>query len=121
LPAIVDVDDRLGGGPHGVMGFEKPHGGPLLQPALDDLTADARRSPEARDSGWRLLGGEHSYRATGLVGWWLLERLAIVLSLLTAYRAFRLSMRPWPAVGATTAAALILLGWLFVRSLSHLE
>ena len=81
LRAVLDVDDRLGWpGSGGVIGYEEPNGGPLLQPGIDALKADANRSPEAGEPGWTLLGGEHGYRARGLDGWWLLLRLTIVVS-----------------------------------------
>ena len=57
LRAVLDVDDRLGWpGSGGVIGYEEPKGGRLLQPAIDELKADARRSPEAGEPGWTLLG-----------------------------------------------------------------
>src|SRR5215203_5705957 len=47
---VFDTEDQrlYGAGRAGVVGYESPHGGPLLQPALDDLKADARASSEAR-------------------------------------------------------------------------
>lgn len=122
LRAALDVDDRLVWSEgSGVIGYDEPSGGPLLQPAINELKVDARLSPEARDPGWELLGGEDGYRARGLDAWWLLLRLAVVASLLAAFRAFRLFLRPWPALALTSVAALAGLVWLIVRDLSGLE
>jgi hypothetical protein len=122
LRAVLDVDDRLGWGESGgVVGYEEPHGGPLLQPAIDELKADARRSPEAAEPGWTLLGGEHGYRARGLDAWWLLLRLTIVVSILTSFRVSRLFLRPWPAVAVTAVGTFAVLVWIVVRALSGLE
>jgi hypothetical protein len=54
LALLVDTEDKRlqWAGPGGVIGYESPHGGPLLQPAFDDLKAEARTSPEARNPGW---------------------------------------------------------------------
>ncbi len=105
----------------GVIGYEEPSGGRLLQPSIDELRDDARASPEAADPGWELLGGEHGFRARGLVGWQLLQPVIAGLALLTTYRTFRLFLRPTVAVSVTTAATLVVLVWLFLRALSGLE
>ena len=60
---VLDMEDndRLQWpGRAGVIGYESPHGGPLLQPVLDDLKAKAKRSPEARDPGWTLSGEDYT-------------------------------------------------------------
>ncbi len=122
LRAVLDVDDRLGWpGSGGVIGHEEPNGGPLLQPAIDELKADARRSPEANEPGWTLLGGEHGYRARGLDGWWLLLRLTVVVSILTAFRVSRLFLRPWPAVVLTAVGTFVVFAWILLQGLSGLE
>lgn len=121
LRAAIGVDEALDWSDGGVIGYEEPNGGALLQPAIDELKAAARLSPEAQDPGWELVGGEHGYRARGLDAWWLLLRLAVVASILAGYRAFRLLLRPWPAVALTAVAALGGLVWLIVRGLSGLE
>ena len=71
----IDTAGRLDWpGGAGTIGYESPHGGPLLQPTLDDLKAAARRSPEARNPTWQL-SGEDYYAARGLGGWgWLSGR-----------------------------------------------
>jgi hypothetical protein len=121
LRAVLNVNDALVWSEgNGVIGYELPNGGPLLQPAIDELKADARLSPEAKEPGWALLGGEYGYRARGLDGWWLLQRLAVVASLLTAFRASRLFLPPWPAVALTAVATFGVLVWLFVQGLSGL-
>ncbi len=120
--AVLSVNDAVVWAEgNGVIAYEEPNGGLLLQPAIDELKADARRSPEAREPGWELLGGEHGYRARGLDAWWLLQRLVAVASLLTAYRVFRLFLRPWPAVALTAIATFVVLVWLFLQGLSGLE
>jgi hypothetical protein len=122
LRAVLSVNDAVVGAEgKGVIGYEEPNGGLLLQPAIDALKADARRSPEAREPGWELLGGEHGYRARGLDGWWLLQRLVAVVSLLTAYRVFRLLLPPWGAAALTAIAAFVVLVWLFLQGLSGLQ
>jgi hypothetical protein len=122
LRAVLHVDDRLSWpGSGGVIGYEEPNGGPLLQSAIDELKADARRSPEAGERGWTLLGGEHGYRARGLDGWWVLLRLTIVVSILTAFRVSRLFLRPWPAAALTAVGAVGVLVWILLQSFSGLE
>jgi hypothetical protein len=122
LRAALDVDDRLGWpGSGGVIGYEEPKGGPLLQPAIDELKADARRSPEAGEPGWTLLGDEYGYRARGLDGWWLLLRLTIVVSVLTAFRVSRLFLRPWPAFVLTAVGTFGVFVWILLRAFSGLE
>jgi hypothetical protein len=122
LRAVLSVTDAVVWSEgNGVIGYEEPNGGLLLQPAIDELKADARRSPEAREPGWELLGGEHGYRARGLPGWWLLQRLVVFVSLLTAYRVFRLFLRPWRAVALTATAAFVVFVWIFLQGLSGLE
>jgi hypothetical protein len=116
-----DVSDRLQWSDRGVIGYEQPNGGLLLQPALDDLKAAARSSPEAREAGWELSGGEHAYRSRGLTGWLFLERLAIAVAGLTAYRTFRLVFRPSTAVAATCATATVVLVWIVLEGLSGLQ
>lgn len=46
---VFDTEDQRlrWAGPGGVIGYESPHGGALLQPALDELQAEARASSEA--------------------------------------------------------------------------
>jgi hypothetical protein len=112
-------DERLFWSDGGVVGYERPNGGPLLQPALDDLKADARGSPEAQDPGWELLA-EHGYAARGLTGWRLLMWSAFALFCLTLFRAARLGLG-WVAsvlvVAGTTAIVFL---WLVWRSLTRL-
>jgi hypothetical protein len=105
----------------GVIGYESPHGGPLLQPALDDLKADARRSPEARDPGWTLTGGEDGYAARSLRGWKVFLWGSVVLAWLTAYRVARLVVRPLRSVVVVAVLTVGVLVWLVLRSLSGLE
>ncbi len=85
--AVIDLGGRMNWGDGvGVIGYSKPSGGVVLQPALDDLKADARRSPEGRRPGWVLLS-EHGYRARPLAGW---RFLALAVPLL----AFSARSRP---------------------------
>ena len=122
LRAVLSVNDAVvWSEANGVIGYEQPNGGRLLQPAIDELKADARRSPEARQPGWALLGGEHGYRARGLVGWWLLQRLVVVASLLTAYQVFRSFLPLWRAVALTAITTFVVLVWLFLQALSELQ
>jgi hypothetical protein len=67
---VVDTEDQRlqWAGPGGVIGYESPHGGPLLQPALDGLKAEARATPEGRNPGWELAGGEDGFSSRGLTG-----------------------------------------------------
>ena len=122
LGAALNIDDRLGWvESEGVVGYEEPHGGRLLQPAIDELKADARRSPEAQEPGWELLGGEHGYRARGLDAWWLVLRLTVVVSILTGFRVCRLFVRFWPAVALTAVATFGVLVVLIFQALSRTE
>jgi hypothetical protein len=117
----IDTDDRLGWpGDAGTYGYESPHGGPLLQPALDDLKAEARSSPEARDPGWQL-SGEHSYAARGLDGWRVALWAALALVWLTGYRLARLLFRPWASVWIVVGGTFLVFVWLFLRALGNLE
>ena len=67
------------------------------------------------------MGDEHGYRARGLDGWWLLLRLTIVVSLLTAFRVCRLFLRPWPAVALTAVGTFVVFVWILLQGLSGLE
>jgi hypothetical protein len=117
----IDTADRLDWpGDAGTIGYESPHGGPLLQPALDDLKADARSSPEARSPTWQL-SGEDAYAARGLFGWRLAIWSAVVLAWLTGYRVARLRFRPWASIWIVTGGTFGVLLWLFVRALGELE
>jgi hypothetical protein len=120
---VFDLEDRRleGWSDSGVIGYESPHGGPLLQPALDELNADARASSEARQPGWTLLGGEHGFRARGLEGWQLFLRSALALLWLTGYRLARLHFRPWASIWLVLGATAAILVWLVLRALSGLE
>jgi len=85
----IDTAGRLDWpGGAGTIGYESPHGGPLLQPTLDDLKAAARRSPEARNPTSQL-SGEDYYAARGLGGWRLALWSAVALGCLTGYRLAR--------------------------------
>ena len=93
LRAALDVDDRLVWSEgSGVIGYDEPSGGPLLQPAINELKVDDTPFPggpgPAAGNCW---AARTAYRARGLDAWWLLLRLAVVASLLAAFRAFRLS------------------------------
>jgi len=122
LRGVIDTEERLGWPEaSGVVGYDEPSAGRLLQPELDRLKRDARRSPEAASPEWELLGGEHGYRARGLVGWRVIERVAVALALLTTYRTFRLFLRPAPALVATAAAAIAVVLWLVVEAFRRLE
>ena len=117
----IDTDGRLEWpGDAGTIGYESPHGGLLLQPALDDLKAEARSSPEARDPSWQL-SGEDSYAARGLLGWRLAIWSSVVLAWLTGYRFARLRFRPWASVWIVTGGTVAVLLWLFLRALGNLE
>jgi hypothetical protein len=119
---VYDVlDERLEGewSESGVIGYEEPHGGPLLQPALDDLKARARRSPEAQEPGWELLA-EHGYAARGLSGWRLFAWSVLALFWLTAYRLARLWLTgPRAACLVAGASVVLLFVWVW-RGLSEL-
>jgi hypothetical protein len=119
---LLDTDERLGWpGPHGVVGFEDAGGGPLLGPGLDELHAAAHRSPEARDPGWELLGGEEGYAARGLAGWRLFVWSTVALLWLTSFRLARLRFPPLPAMLLVAAASLGVQVWLILRALLNVE
>jgi hypothetical protein len=121
LGAIVfDTDDRRLGwtGASGVIGYEKPNGGPLLQPALDDLRAAAERTPEARNPGWTL-GGDDAYAARGLYGWQILLWSSLALCWLTGYRVLRLGLGPWSSVALVIAVTAAVFVWLVLRALGN--
>ena len=57
LRAVLDVDDRLGWpGSGGVIGYEEPKGGPLLQPAIDELKGRCTPVPGSRCAGLDTVG-----------------------------------------------------------------
>jgi hypothetical protein len=114
-------DNRLGWTGHaGVVGYEEPNGGPLLQPALDDLQTMARRSPEAQEPGWEL-GSEHGYAARGLDGWRIFLWSSLALVWLTGYRLARLQLRPGASIALVAGVTAAVLVWLFLRALSSLS
>jgi hypothetical protein len=119
---VFDTEDRRLGwtGDAGVVGYEEPNGGPLFQPALDDLHTMARRSPEAREAGWEL-GGENWYAARGLDGWRIFLWSSLALVWLTGYRLARLQLRPAASTALVVSVTAAVLVWLVVRALSGLS
>jgi hypothetical protein len=119
---VFDTEDKrlqwAGGG--GVVGYESPHGGPLLQPALDDLKAEARATREARNPGWELTGGEDGFSSRGLTAWRVFAWSTIALLWLTGYRLARLVVRPWPAAFLVLGVTAVVFVWLVLRALSRL-
>ena len=120
---VFDTEDQrlqwVGRG--GVIGYESPHGGPLLQPALDELKAEARASPEARDPGWTLLGDEHGFSSRGLTAWRVFLWSTLALVWLTGYRLARLALQPWASAWLVLAVTAGVIVWLVLRGLSRLE
>jgi hypothetical protein len=116
---VLDTEDRLQWvSEGGVVGYEGPSGGPLLQPAVDDLQARARRSPEAREWGWELLA-EHGFASRGLGGWQLLQWSALALFWLTGYLLARLRLGVIASIAAVAALSVAIVVWLFLRWLSE--
>jgi hypothetical protein len=90
---------------------------PLVAPAVRDLEDDIARRPEAADPKFELLAGE-GYRARGKVGWRLIAWASIALTLVTAFRAFRLVLRPvWAGLAVALGAAI----FFFILLLKALE
>src|SRR3954452_11458702 len=120
---VFDTEDQRlrWAGDAGVVGYESPHGGPLLQPALDDLKADARASREAQRPGWELTGGEDGFSSRGLKAWRLFLWSALALLWLTGYRLSRLALRPLASVSVVAAATVLIFVWMFLRGLARLE
>ena len=117
---VLDTEDNTQwAGPGGVIGYEEPHGGLILQPAVDDLQDRARRSPEAQEPGWELLA-EHGYSSRALDGWVLLRWATLALLWLTGYRLARLALGVWASVAAVAAATVAVFAWLVWRGLSGL-
>ena len=87
---------------------------------MRDLQADIRQLPESAEAEFELLD-RNGYRARGEVGWWLILWTSVVAAGLTAFRAFRLLLRPVWAGVAVTICALVLLAVLLLRSLENLE
>jgi len=119
---VFDTEDQrlYWAGSRGVIGYESPHGGPLLQPALDDLKAEARSSPEARNPGWEL-GGENNFSSRGLTAWRTFLWSTLALLWLTGYRLARLALQPWASVGLVVALTVAVFLWLLIRGLSRLS
>jgi hypothetical protein len=120
---VFDTEDQrlFWAGPGGVVGYESPHGGPLLQPALDELHAEARASREARLPGWELTGGEYGFSSRGLTAWRVFLWSALALLWLTGYRLSRLAFRPLASVSLVAVATVVIFVWLVIRSLARLE
>jgi len=117
---VFDTEDqRLRWAGRGVIGYESPHGGPLLQPALDELQAEARASSEARNPGWELLGGEDGFSSRGLTAWRVFLWSALALLWLTGYRLSRVALRPLASVSLVAAATAAIFVWLVLRSLTR--
>jgi hypothetical protein len=93
---------------------------PFVAPAVRELQADIQEQPEAADPEFELLARE-GYRARGKAGWSLIVWASVVLALLTAFRAFRLVLRPVWAGAAVTIGALVFLAVLLLKSLEGLE
>jgi hypothetical protein len=118
---VYDTDERLQWvSAGGVVGYEEPSGGPLLQPALDDLEARARSSPEAQEPGWELFS-ENGYASRGLRGWDVMKWSALALFWLTAYRLARLRLGVFTSVLAVAATSAALVVWVFWRWLNETE
>lgn len=121
LAAIVfDTEDKrlTWTGPHGVVGYEQPNGGPLLQQAIDDLHADAEQTPEARNPGWTL-SGDNAYAARGLYGWRVFLWSSLALCWLTGYRLVRLGLGPFASAGIILVVTAAVFVWLVVRTLTN--
>jgi len=120
LLAFDTEDQRLSwAGPGGVVGYESPHGGPLLQPALDELKAEARASREARAPGWTLTGGEHGFSSRGLTAWRVFLWSVLALLWLTGYRLSRLALGPLASVSLVAAVTAAFFVWWVARTLSR--
>ena len=102
---LVHTYEQLGGDGSGVLGYDEAGGEPLLEPALEDLRADARQTPEAREPTWALLG-ENTYAARGLTGWTIVAVATQAVAVLAGYRFVRLvyGLARWSA-GLVVAAA----------------
>jgi hypothetical protein len=103
-----------------VVGYESPRGGPLLQPALDDLKAEARASSEARSPTWELSGGEDGFSSRGLTAWRVFLWSALALLWLTGYRLSRLALEPMASLCVVAAATAVIFAWLVLRALGGL-
>lgn len=119
----LQTSERLGREGHAVRDYKGLHG--VLQPALHDLQAEARRSPEAQDAVWTLSGSEsaaaseNDYSADGLVGWTLLSGAAVVLLWLTGYRVACLRFGARASILAVAVASVATSVWLALRGLSR--
>jgi hypothetical protein len=120
---VFDTEDQrlYWAGRAGVVAYESPHGGPLLQPALDELKAEARSSREAQRPGWELTGGENGFSSRGLEAWRLFLSSSLALLWLTGYKLSRLALRPLASVSLVAAASVGIFVWMFIRSLARLE
>jgi len=119
---VFDTEDQrlYWAGRAGVVGYESPRGGPLLQPALDDLKADARASSEARSPRWELTGGEDGFSSRGLTTWRVFLWSALALLWLTGYRLSRLALQPLASVCLVATATDVIIVWLALRALGGL-
>lgn len=119
------TSERLGPEAHAVGEYHGVHG--ILQPGLHELQAEARRSPEARDPGWTLIGeasadaSENDYSADLLAGWRVLAAATLVLLWLTAYRVARLRLGPRGSIVAVSIATAVAWAWILLRALNRSE
>ena len=120
---VFDTEDKRleWAGSGGVIGYEHDNGGPLLSRGLDDLFAAARRSPEAQEPGWELVGGRYGYSSRGRGGWRLFLWSTLALLWLAGYRLARLRFRPWASLTIVVAATVLTSLWLVLRALSGLS
>ena len=93
---------------------------PFVAPAVRDLQADILERPEAGDPEFELLARE-GYRARGKLGWSLIAWASAIIALVTAFRAFRLVLRPLWAGVAVTLSAFVFLVVALLWSLQGLE
>ena len=119
---VFDMEDRrlYWAGDRGVVGYDEPTGGPLLQPALDDLKAEARSSPEAREPGWAL-SGENYFSSRGLGPWRVFLWSALALLWLAGYRLARLACGRWASLAIVAGATVAVAAWLVLRGFSRLQ
>jgi hypothetical protein len=104
----------------GVLGCDRPCAGFVLQPAVRALHEEALRTAQARQPGFAFLGAENGYRARGLGPWAVLIRASVALALMGGFALARVRLRPLPAAAVVAVLALLVWGWLVLRSLSGL-
>jgi hypothetical protein len=103
----------------GTVGCDPESCAPVAAPAMRDLNAEIRTTPEAQEAGFYL--DEGGFRTRERDGWLLIRWSSFALAALGLYRLFLFALRPVWAGVAVAACGLVTFVYLFLRGLSSLS